>query len=135
MSLAEKHKHKKLQGRLTSDRPNFGERAADAIAYWGGSWTFITILLCFLFVWMTLNAVLILKYKWDPYPFILLNLFLSFLAAFQAPVILMSQNRSSEKDRRRSEYDYLIDRKSEREIEDIQKDLKSIKRSLKSKKP
>ena len=134
MSLVEKHKHKKIQGKLTTAKPTFGERAADAIAYWGGSWTFIFVLLSVLFVWMTLNVILIVKYKWDPYPFILLNLFLSFLAAFQAPVILMSQNRSAEKDRRRSEYDYLIDRKSEREIEDIQKDLKSIKRMLKSKK-
>ena len=79
---------------------------------------------------MGLNTYLVLIGKWDPYPFILLNLFLSCLATFQAPVILMSQNRSAERDRTRAEYDYLINRKAEREIEDMQKDLEEIKKLI-----
>jgi uncharacterized membrane protein len=73
---------------------------------------------------------MILIGKWDPYPFILLNLFLSCLAAFQAPIILMSQNRTTERDRKRAEYDYAVNRKAEREIEDIQKDLEDIKKMI-----
>ena len=68
---------------------------------------------------------------WDPYPFILLNLVLSCLAAMQAPVILMSQNRTTERDRARAEYDYQVNRKAEREIEQIQKTLEIIKRKMK----
>ena len=109
-----------------------GQKSADFISKWGGSWHFISLLAIILIVWMTLNVVLVIKYKWDPYPFILLNLFLSFLAAFQAPVILMSQNRESERDRKRSLYDYEINRKAEREIENMQEDLNEIKRMIRS---
>ena len=79
---------------------------------------------------MILN-ILVLIYRWDPYPFILLNLVLSCLAAVQAPIILMSQNREAQRDRIRAEYDYQINKKAEREIEDIQKDLDEIKKILK----
>ena len=79
---------------------------------------------------MNLNTYLVVIGEWDPYPFILLNLFLSCLATFQAPVILMSQNRTTEMDRKRAEYDYAVNRKAEREIEDIQKDLEEIKNQI-----
>ena len=131
MSLVEKHKHKKIQGKLTTAKSTLGERAADAIAYWGGSWTFIFVLLCFLFVWMTLNAVLIIKYKWDPYPFILLNLFLSCIAAIQAPIILMSQNRTAQRDRLKAEFDYRINKKTEKEVREIKNFLLNRKKKKK----
>lgn len=108
-----------------------GQKAADVIAKFGGSWKFIIGLLIFLGLWIILNIILILKFRWDPYPFILLNLALSFLAAFQAPVILMSQNRTSERDRRTYIYDYEIDRKAAKEIDDMQVDLEEIKQMLK----
>ena len=69
-------------------------------------------------------------FRWDPYPFILLNLFLSCLATFQAPIILMSQNRQTERDRATAKYDYAVNRKAEREIQDMQKDLDEIKRMI-----
>lgn len=116
---------------LFKQKLDFGQRAADFIAYWGGSWHFILGLITFLIAWMILNTTLILFGKWDPYPFILMNLFLSCLAAFQAPIILMSQNRQTERDRVDAKYDYLVNRKAEREIQDMQKDLDYIKRTLK----
>jgi len=103
-----------------------GQIIADKVTKFAGSWTFILIFLGFLFVWMLING-LVLLLGWDPYPFILLNLILSCIAALQAPVILMSQNRVTERDRAKSERDHYINRKSEREIEDIQKDLDEIK--------
>ncbi len=107
---------------------DFGQRAADFIAYWGGSWHFIITLVSLLVAWMILNTALILFGQWDPYPFILMNLFLSCLAAFQAPIILMSQNRQTERDRADARYDYVVNRKAEREIQEVQKDLDEIKR-------
>jgi len=103
-----------------------GQIIADKVTKFAGSWTFILIFLGFLFVWMLING-LVLLLGWDPYPFILLNLILSCIAALQALVILMSQNRVTERDRAKSERDHYINRKSEREIEDIQKDLDEIK--------
>ena len=108
----------------------FGQKSADFLAYWGGSWPFIGSLTLLLITWMGLNTYFVIIGEWDPYPFILLNLFLSCLATFQAPVILMSQNRTTERDRRRAEYDYAVNRKAEREIEDIQKDLEEIKKLI-----
>ncbi|MCK5107214.1 MAG: DUF1003 domain-containing protein [Nanoarchaeota archaeon] len=107
-----------------------GQKAADNLTKWAGSWKFIIILSLLLLLWMFVNILLIAKYKWDPYPFILLNLFLSFLAAFQAPIILMSQNRTSERDRKTAVYDYEIDRKSAKEVDDMQRDLEDIKKML-----
>ncbi len=94
----------------------FGERLADRIADFGGSWTFILSFTCFLVLWMMANTVLVLFGVFDPYPFILLNLVLSCLAAVQAPIIMMSQNRQEEKDRRRAEQDYAVNLKAELEI-------------------
>lgn len=118
-----KHKHHPIFRQKLS----FGQRAADIIATFGGSWYFIIIFSIFLIVWMIINAIFLLNDGFDPYPFILLNLVLSCLAAFQAPVILMAQNRQAERDRIDAKYDHLINRKAEREIQAIQKDLDSIR--------
>ncbi|HMQ43276.1 MAG TPA: DUF1003 domain-containing protein [Mariniflexile sp.] len=94
----------------------YGQRLADKIAAFGGSWRFIIIFGIFIFVWMVINLVFLLNKGFDPYPFILLNLILSCLAALQAPVIMMSQNRQEEKDRERAKQDYMVNLKSELEI-------------------
>ena len=93
-----------------------GERLADHIASFGGSWKFILAFCGFLVVWILANAWMLASRAFDPYPFILLNLILSCLAALQAPVIMMSQNRQEEKDRERAKKDYMINLKSELEI-------------------
>lgn len=95
----------------------FGQRVADKIADFGGSWTFIISFLVSLLVWICLNILWLANKGFDPYPFILLNLILSMLAALQAPVIMMSQNRQESKDRDRAKKDYMINLKSELEIE------------------
>lgn len=93
-----------------------GQKLADRIADFGGSWTFILIFFCFILVWMGINAWVNLMRPYDPYPFILLNLILSCLAAIQAPIIMMSQNRQEQKDRQRAEHDYKVNLKAELEI-------------------
>lgn len=95
-----------------------GQRAADAVALFGGSWTFVGIFAATMLLWIVLNAVLLALRgtSFDPYPYILLNLFLSMLAAIQAPIILMSQNRQSGKDRVTAEHDYEVNLKAELEI-------------------
>jgi uncharacterized membrane protein len=93
-----------------------GQRMADKIAEFGGSWRFIIFFFSFLFTWIAINALVLNIKPYDPYPFILLNLILSCLAAIQAPIIMMSQNRQEQKDRLRSEHDYKIDLKAELEI-------------------
>ena len=95
---------------------SFGQRLADKVATFGGSWRFIIIFGIFIFIWMVINIVFLLDKGFDPYPFILLNLILSCLAALQAPVIMMSQNRQEEKDRERSKQDYMVNLKAELEI-------------------
>jgi uncharacterized membrane protein len=92
-----------------------GDRLADAVARFGGSWTFIIAFGVVLVAWAAVNIALVSR-AWDPYPFILLNLFLSMLAAVQAPIIMMSQNRQDTKDRLRSELDFAVNRKAETEI-------------------
>lgn len=94
----------------------YGQRLADTIASFGGSWKFIIIFGAFILVWMCINIIFLASKAFDPYPFILLNLILSCLAALQAPVIMMSQNRQEEKDRERAKQDYMINLKSELEI-------------------
>lgn len=98
------------------DNRNFGQRVADKVADFGGSWTFIISFFIFILLWIGSNVYLLLNKGFDPYPFILLNLILSCLAALQAPVIMMSQNRQEEKDRERAKKDYMINLKSELEI-------------------
>jgi uncharacterized membrane protein len=97
----------------------FGERLADRLATFGGSWKFIVIFVSFLALWIVANAVFLASRRIDPYPFILLNLFLSCLAALQAPVIMMSQNRQEAKDRLRARNDYQINLKAEIEIRSL----------------
>ena len=98
----------------------FGQRIADKVASFGGSWTFIISFGVFIFIWICANIYWLANKGFDPYPFILLNLILSCLAALQAPVIMMSQNRQEEKDRDRSKKDYMINLKSELEIRTLQ---------------
>jgi uncharacterized membrane protein len=97
----------------------FAQRIADKIAAFGGSWTFILSFLFFIGVWMFINVYLMITKPFDPYPFILLNLLLSCVAAFQAPVIMMSQHRQESRDRIRSEHDYQINLKAELEIRQL----------------
>jgi uncharacterized membrane protein len=94
----------------------FGERLADRIAEFGGSWTFILLFASFILIWVGINTAFLLTRPFDPYPYILLNLFLSCLAAVQAPIIMMSQNRQEARDRLQSENDYRINLKAELEI-------------------
>lgn len=94
----------------------FGQKIADKVATFGGSWTFIITFFSFIIVWMSINIWFVATKPFDPYPFILLNLILSCLAAIQAPIIMMSQNRQEQKDRQRSEHDYKINLKAELEI-------------------
>jgi uncharacterized membrane protein len=103
----------------------FGERIADHVAGFGGSWTFIISFLVVLIAYSGLSIVMGKK-SWDPYPFILLNLFLSMLAAIQAPVIMMSQNRQDTKDRLRGELDYDVNRRAESEIQGLARKLNML---------
>jgi len=101
----------------------YGERLSDKFEMFGGSWKFIISFMAILLLWVVLNSVVILSKAFDPYPFILLNLVLSCLAAIQAPIILMSQNRQDAKDRLRSDYDYSVNLKAELEIHHLHQKL------------
>jgi uncharacterized membrane protein len=112
---------KHISRNVAQDRgtpPTRGQRAADAVASFGGSWTFVGLFAATMLAWVGVNAFLLLNRgsTFDPFPYILLNLFLSMLAAIQAPIILMSQNRQSEKDRLSAEHDYEVNLKAELEI-------------------
>jgi len=106
----------------------FGERLSDQIASFGGSWRFIILFGVVLVLWIVLNAALLLNRGFDPYPFILLNLILSCLAAMQAPIIMMSQNRAELRDRLRSENDYKINLKAELEIRHLHEKIDHLLR-------
>ena len=97
----------------------FGQKLADKVAEFGGSWGFIIFFMTFLVIWILLNVFWLSNHGFDPFPFILLNLILSCIAAIQAPVIMMSQNRQEEKDRERAKKDYKINLKSELEIREL----------------
>jgi uncharacterized membrane protein len=101
----------------------FGQRTADGIAKFGGSWNFIIVFFFILTAWIGVNTWLLVSRSFDPYPFILLNLILSCLAAIQAPVIMMSQNRKEDKDRKRSENDFKVNLKAEIEIRTLNEKL------------
>lgn len=108
-----------------------GQKATDALTKWVGSWTFIISVSIILFFWMLINTSwLLFGRTWDPYPFILLNFILSTLAALQAPIILMSQNRQGQKDRVQSQYDYTVNKKAEKEIQEIKKQLDRIEKII-----
>ena len=107
------------------EKYTLGQRAADAIAKFAGSWAFIFSFTGVLILWMVINTLLA-AHAFDPYPFILLNLVLSCVAAIQAPLIMMSQNRQEEKDRRRAENDYKVNLKTEIMIEDLYDKVNAI---------
>src|SRR5215470_1685087 len=110
---------------IIEEGATFGERIADSVARFGGSWAFIILFSLVLTVYAAINVILD-KSAWDPYPFILLNLFLSMLAAIQAPVIMMSQNRQDTKDRLRSELDFDVNRRAESEIQALARKLNGL---------
>ncbi|MDO8739063.1 DUF1003 domain-containing protein [Candidatus Deferrimicrobium sp.] len=116
--LAERTHIARNVAREFSEQLTFGQRLADKVATFGGSWTFISIFAVVLVIWILLNSFILIRYResFDPYPYILLNLFLSMLAAIQAPIILMSQNRQAHKDRLSAEHDYEVNLKAELEI-------------------
>jgi uncharacterized membrane protein len=117
--LASLQRHETLSSNVEAEFEKdltVGEKMADGLASFGGSWTFLIIFASILILWIGLNSILLLKKPFDPYPFILLNLVLSCLAAIQAPVIMMSQNRQEAKDRLRSQHDYQVNLKAELEI-------------------
>jgi uncharacterized membrane protein len=111
------------------EAPSAGQRAADAVANFGGSWTFIGVFGLILLTWVVLNSYVLQqagRAAFDPYPYILLNLFLSMLASIQAPVILMSQNRQAEKDRINAMHDYEVNLKAELEIMALHEKMDSL---------
>lgn len=97
----------------------FSERVADRVASFGGSWRFIILFCLFLVLWVIINAIVLLSRAFDPYPFTLMNVLLSLIAALQAPIIMMSQNRQIQKDRERAENQYLINLKAEIEVRNL----------------
>jgi len=111
------------------DQLTFGQRLADKVAAFGGSWTFIIIFASILISWVILNSIILAKINdtFDPYPYILLNLFLSMLAALQAPVIMMSQNRQAVKDRLDAAHDYEVNLKAELEIANLHEKLDELR--------
>jgi len=113
-----------------SARSTFGEKMADKVASFGGSWTFISIFIGVMVIWIFLNSFILIKLmkgSFDPYPYILLNLVLSMLAAIQAPIILMSQNRQAYKDRLSAEHDYEVNLKAELEIIGLHEKMDSLR--------
>jgi len=105
----------------------FGQRLADQVASFGGSWTFIMIFASILLSWVVLNSIILAKSAFDPYPYILLNLFLSMLASIQAPIIMMSQKRLAAKDRLDAAHDYEVNLKAELEIADLHKKMDELR--------
>jgi uncharacterized membrane protein len=111
-----------------SHKPSLGQKMADKVASLVGSWKFIFFQSSFFLFWIILNTSGILS--WDSHPFIFLTLLLGIQAAYTAPIILMSQNRTEERDRRKAEMDFLMDKKAEREIEDIQAQLDRMEKKI-----
>ena len=111
---------------IKDEELTFGERISDKVATFGGSWVFIILFGLTLFIWIAINSFTYFFRPFDPYPFILLNLVLSTLAAIQAPIIMMSQNRQAKKDRLRGEDDYRINLKSELEIRELHNKLNHL---------
>ena len=124
-----KKKSEKRENFIISAQRTLSQKSADIVTKFVGSWGFIIVSAIFVALWAATNIYGWIN-SWDPYPFILLNLFLSILAAIQAPIILMSQNRQNEKDRVRSEYDYSVNRKAERLIEELKKQINRIEKKL-----
>lgn len=114
-------------GKQYDDTRTFGERVADRVAYFGGSWTFIFLFAAVLVSWVVLNSFVLVTGAFDPYPYILLNLFLSMLAAIQAPIIMMSQNRQAARDRLDAAHDYEVNLKAELEIRHLHEKLDELR--------
>jgi len=116
--VIERRRTSRNVSKVVEEELTFGQRLADRVAQFGGSWTFIIIFLSVLLAWVIINSYILARIgdQFDPYPYILLNLFLSMLAAFQAPVIMMSQNRQAAKDRTDMAHDYEVNLKSEMEL-------------------
>jgi len=112
---------------LLDEERTMGEKVADGVARFGGSWTFLFIFAGVLGVWVIANSYVLLSKPFDPYPFILLNLFLSMIAAVQAPVIMMSQNRQAARDRMDAGHDYEVNLKAELEIRQLQEKLDELR--------
>ena len=108
------------------ERMTFGQRVADKVASFGGSWPFIFIFAVIMLVWVLLNSTALLSHHFDPYPYILLNLFLSMIAAIQAPVIMMSQNRQAAKDRLKGDLDYEVNLKAELEVAQLHRKVDNL---------
>ena len=118
--LEEKYLSSRLIEIETDDSLTLGQKLADKVATFGGSWSFILIFAFILIVWLILNSIQIFtQYRFDPFPYILLNLVLSCIAAIQAPIIMMSQNRQEEKDRRRARSDFMVNLKAEMEVRNL----------------
>lgn len=130
MTQEKKQKAKSLPHPTQAKRTT-AQRYTDMLADSMGSWGFLIGSVVIIGAWIVMNLLMI-QYQWDPYPFILLNLALSSVSALQAPIILMSQNRQAERDRINARYDYLVDRKAEREIRDMQADLEEIKEMIRN---
>ena len=118
--------------KLPKQRLSIGQKAADSATSFFGSWHFLVMLSVGIGLWIIINSIAVLK-GWDLYPFILLNFCVSLLTVFQATIIMMSQERQAQRERRQAKYDYAINRKAEREISEVQKDLEEIKVMLKKK--
>lgn len=113
--------------KLQEEQLTFGNKVADKLADFAGSWKFIISFLVIIVIWISINSWVLLFSPYDPYPFILLNLILSCIAALQAPIIMMSQKRQETKDRIRSEHDYDVDVKTETLVEHLVKELRELK--------
>jgi len=127
--LIETHRVKNLNV-IHHEQLTFGQKISDKIASVAGSWAFILSFLGLLFFWIVINTWALFNQTFDPFPFILLNLVLSCIAALQAPIIMMSQNRQEAKDRLRSENDFLVDQKAEIIIEELYKKIISIEAKI-----
>lgn len=126
--MQEETMHLKLAD-VPHEERTYGQRAADALTKFVGSWTFIFLVLGYILVWIVLNLTAYIRH-WDPWPFIILNLTLSCLAALHVSVILMSQRRTEERSNKRTEYDYQIDRKSFRKLENVESELRNMSKAI-----
>ena len=122
--------HSKPWSAAHKDQLAFGQRLADTVAAAVGSWTFIIVQTAFVVVWIVFNTVELVTHKWDPYPFIMLNLLFSTQAAYSSPIIMMSQNRSSERDRFQADADFKTNLESKKDIEDLQIQLSHIDENM-----
>lgn len=127
--LVETHRVKNLNV-IHKEQLTFGQKISDKIASVAGSWAFILSFLGLLFFWIAINSWALFNQPFDPFPFILLNLVLSCIAALQAPIIMMSQNRQEAKDRLRSENDFLVDQKAEIIIEELYRKINGLEEKI-----